>query len=332
MALFPIRRPRLGLSIGARRLSLLEIGRDWRRAWRSLEVHDWRERELPAGLVTPSATDRNVSNPASLAGELRTLLGGRRNVSVALSLPDLCARVALFEFEAWPQRPAERDALLRWRFQKDLGVPPIDTRIAFRVFPSAQGATGLVRVLAAAVRREIIEQYEQVCEEAGLLPVTVGLTSLRLFDLCRPAMALAQRDAAASQELFFLHLSEASFSFLALRHHGPVFLRIKPLRNGHTNLTDEVLATLQFYDEGHPAGQNGGSTMPRPLFVVGEASPGRFEPPACGLIDLDHAASLRLRLIPLGWPSLHTSGIGRRPDAQPLPVSALPALAGVWEV
>ncbi len=121
MTLFPLTRPRLGLSIGAHALSLVEITRDWRRAWQGSGIRSCRVRELPDGLVRPSASDPNVSDVGALVEQVRTLLGGRRRPwelwPVALSLPDLCARVALFEFEAWPQKRAEGEALLRWRFQ-----------------------------------------------------------------------------------------------------------------------------------------------------------------------------------------------------------------------
>lgn len=381
--LFPIQRPRLGLSIDARALSVLEVQRDWRRGWREIDVRLCGERALPAGLVSPSATELNVSDVAALVGEIRTLRGSPGNASrvasVALSLPDLCARVALFEFEVWPNKAAECDALLRWRFQKDLGMPATGARLSFRWFPPtpgavAGGAHNTHRVLAAVIQARIIEQYEQVCKEAGLIPVSLGVSSLRLFDLCRPAMAAArggvQHDSPAPgeasgtdpSEFFFLHVAQSCFSFFALRHHCPVFHRIKPLRNGHTNLADELRATVQFYDESRLAARNGCPVLPRPLFVVGAEAPcsegqrlgeqavpdqdrDSAEPGTTvaaqtvsamvsvhNLIDPDLAASLRLKMVPVGWESLLRSRNGqKRPEAQARPLSALAALAGVWE-
>ncbi len=362
---------------------MLEVQRDWPRGWRDIDVRLCGERVLAAGLVNPSATELNVSDVAALAGEIRTLRGSPRNpphvASVALSLPDLCARVALFEFEVWPNKPAERDALLRWRFQKDLGMPATGARLSFRWFPPMPGAVAgdarkTHRVLAAVIQARIIEQYEQVCQEAGLIPVSLGVSSLRLFDLCRPAMAAArggvQHESPASgeasgmdpSEFFFLHVAQAGFSFFALRHHCPVFHRIKPLRNGHTNLADELRATVQFYDESRPAARNGCPVLPRPLFVVGTEAPSqdgqRLEEQAApdqdrdtaqpgnavaaqtvsatvfvdNLIDPDLAASLRLKMVPVGWQSLLRSRSRQgRPEAQARPLSALAALAGVWE-
>jgi hypothetical protein len=385
--LFPIQRPRLGLAIDAGTLSLLESQRGWRRGWRDTDVRLCRTRSLPAGLVNLSATELNVKDVTALAREVRALWGDSRATSrvasVALSLPDLCARVALFEFEVWPSKPAERDALLRWRFQKDRGMAATGARLAFRVFPPRPGAPAggtdkTHRVLAAAIQGSIIEQYEQVCEEAGLIPVSLGVASLRLFDLCRPVMAAAQgrvqSDAPASgqapgpltgtdpSEFFFLHVAQAGFSFFALRHDCPVFYRIKPLRNGHTNLADEVRATVQFYDESRPAARNGSPALPRALFIVGagesrpedqhlgeESAPDKqrdgTEPgttvaaqPGSGAalwrnrLDPDMASALHINTVQVGWENLLGSKNGQgKSEAQDRPPSALAALAGVWE-
>lgn len=327
MALFPITRPHVGLSISHRTLCAVEVGRDWRSGWRGLRLRQCRTRELPAGLVRPSASDPNVSDVAALSDHLQTLLDGRRSLSVALSLPDLCGRIALFDFETLPAKAAEREALLRWRYQQDLNVPAAETRLAYRVFRTAEQA--VIRVLAVAIRPDILDQYERACEEAGLWPVSVGLASLRLFDLYRPAIKAAGR----CEELFFLHAAEDSFAFLAVRHDSPVFLRIKPVRNGTaggpvtsaSHLADELVATLQFYADLHPTrtGEADPSNPSRSLFVIGDAVPQ-------AAMDDTTLESLKVQVIPLGW---ETSPISRDVrTAGSLPGSGLPALAGVLEV
>lgn len=331
MTLLPLTRPRLGLSIGARTLSLVEITRDWRRAWRASGVQSCRVRELPDGLVQPSASDPNVSDVGALVEQVRALLGGRRSLwetwPVALSLPDLCARMALFDFEAWPQKRAEGEALVRWRFQKELNVPA-DARLAYRVYPSgsgprSNGAATSLQVLAAAVSEKVLEQYERVCEGAGLLPFDVNLNSLALFDLCRPAMLRSTdgKESPVPHEVFFLSVSDGGYSFFALRDGSPVFLRMKPHRDGITS--DEVVSTIQFYDESQPVAATSTDTRPRLFYVVGGE----------GIhLDVAHSSALRLAVIPLHWEPLLSARFGSaRPDARTLPLAALPALAGVME-
>jgi hypothetical protein len=280
---------------------------------------------LPDGLIRLSAAEPNVSDLSALARELRALLGSERSASVALTLPDLCTRVALLDFEALPPKTADRDRLLRWRFQKDFNMPAADLRLSYQVF-----RTTPPRVLAVGVRNTIVGQYERACEDAGLLPIAVGVTSPRLFDLCRPAMqATMAAGASGAGELFFLHVAEDSFSLFALRNGCPVFLRTKLLHNGGgsdpATLAGEVLATLQFYGDSYPLAQAGLPDVCRPFFVVGV-------PPTCEVLDPGLAESMRIKVVPIGWNDVPVGRNGRGqalPDARPL--SGLPALAGVLE-
>jgi hypothetical protein len=185
-------------------------------------------------------------------------------------------------------------------------------------------------VLAVGARNNIVGQYERACEEAGLLPITVGVTSPRLFDLCRPAMhATMASGASGAGELFFLHVAEDSFSLCAFRNGCPVFLRTKLLHNGGSSdpatLAGEVLATLQFYGDSYPLAQAGLHDVFRPLFVVGV-------PPTCQVLDPGSTESMRIKAIPIGWDHVPLARNGRGqalPDARPL--SGLPALAGLLE-
>jgi hypothetical protein len=325
MMVFPFRRPSIGLSIGARTLSLVEIRWGWGPSREGIGLRRCSERALPDGLIRLSAAEPNVSDVPALARELRALLGSERSASVALTLPDLCTRVALLDFEALPPKTADRDRLLRWRFQKDFNMPAADLRLSYQVF-----RTTPPRVLAVGVRNNIVGQYERACEEAGLLPITVGVTSPRLFDLCRPAMhATMASGASGAGELFFLHVAEDSFSLCAFRNGCPVFLRTKLLHNGGSSdpatLAGEVLATLQFYGDSYPLAQAGLHDVFRPFFVVGV-------PPTCQVLDPVSTESMRIKAIPIGWDHVPLARNGRGqalPDARPL--SGLPALAGLLE-
>lgn len=323
MRLLSVRRPTIGVSVGSKALSLVEVSRNWRPGrtgrWLARSLHRCTEQPVPPGLIRLSATEPNVSDSAALSRELSTLVDGMRKVarpaSIALILPDLCARVALFEFESLPHKPAERDQLIRWRFHKELNVPAGETRLAYRVLPVSTPASGggPVRLLAVVIRRAIIEQYEQACQAAGFIPVSINLASFGLFDLYRPVMESAIKDG---EECFFLHAGGDCLSFVAIRSGLPVFFRTKALRNGSANgngeaVMQELLATLQFYQDSH-AGRS--MQMPTPLFVLGSRA-------AFSLPD-----SMGVHMVPLGWEQAGTST-----DDAPasLPLAGLPALAAV---
>ena len=323
MRLVPVRRPTIGVSVGSKALSLVEVSRNWRPdrtcPWLARRLQRCAEHPVPPGLIRPSATEPNVSDPAALSRELSTLVDGARKVarpaSIALILPDLCARIALFEFESLPHKPAEREQLIRWRFHKELNVPPGDVRLAYRVLQaSTDAASGApVRLLAAMVQRAVIEQYEQACQAAGFIPVSVNLASFGLFDLYRPVMEQAITDG---EECFFLHAAGDCLSFVAIRSGLPVFFRTKALRNGSANgngdaVMQELLATLQFYRESH-AGRS--MPTPAPLFALGSR------------MDFSLPDSMGVRMVPLGWEHV---GIAAADAPASFPLTGLPALAGV---
>ncbi|MGH7254804.1 MAG: hypothetical protein ACREI3_03415, partial [Nitrospirales bacterium] len=285
--LFPFAHPRMGISLSNQRVTLVEA----RQGRSGASVRQIASQLLPEALFRPSVTERNVADVPALAQELGRLVGGLHGRPTALpvtfSLPDLCARFALLPFESWPKRAAEREELLRWRLQKELNLHLADMRVAFRTFPVSRPVSRghaaqpdgddhpskkVVRIFAAAVRRDTLAQVEEACQMANLIPVSVGLASPMMFDLYRPVMTKAvpppsEQGPDQSAVLFFLSLSEGSFTFWACQDGSPTFLRSKPVRNG-TGIPHEVLATLQFYDERNPVGSPGFEGSLRPMFVI----------------------------------------------------------------
>jgi len=350
MVFFPIRRPCIGLHVGPRALTLAEIGRDWRRGGRGWRLRRVQRCEVPPGLVRLSFAEKNILDVPALAGHVRGLLGNRKGHCVALSLPDECARIALFDFENLPQKPAQVDSLLRWRFQKDLSVAVGNARMPYRVFhprPAAgQPPTKVVKVLAAAVREEIVSQYEQMCEDAGVIPAAIGLSSLALLDSCRAAMR------TSSDNALFLHLTDSGFAFVAFQQGCPTFFRIKALHPDSLptaggpdpaanqdapgfsaeQLVQEVIATLYFYADRYVRTVNGSGLSASPLYLVKgqERLDPAVEDPGkdlgARLLSGSVPDSLNLNLITLDWNAL---SVARSRPEDPLPGSGLPALAAL---
>jgi hypothetical protein len=228
-------------------------------------------RPLPAGLVNPSVTQPNVADPDTLVRELKALGPSFMPRTVALSLPDQCASMAVFPFESLPAGQKEREAILQWRFQNDRHVAVGDSTISARVFPvpfhlreelSLTGLDGPIAcyVVATAVKRSILEQYRNICEDAGLFPVSIGVGSMQLFELTRPVMTSAN-------ESLFAALAADSGMFVGLRHGIPIFLRYKR-RRSRTNMKPEILAMLQFIDSHYPNGNVLGVKLPSTLYIV----------------------------------------------------------------
>ena len=327
MPLLPIHPPRLGLSISAQHIALAELIPGWRPMRRRITLRRVRERLLPSGLLSPSDTGQNITDVKAVAAELRALVERPGVTPVTLSLPDHCAQIALFDFETLPRRVPECEALLRWRFHEEWNLPRGETRIAFQVFrcpdgfaPSRERPGPAVRILAVSIRRDILRQYERACEEAGLLPAAIGLSTCQLFDLCRRVMR-------PSNEVFFVNQTTDGFSFLAVRQGCPAYLRIKRLRQDSAGLSQELMGTLQFYDEQQVLGSTD-PDVPRVLYVVGTGA----EPiqPAGEATEpsLQYSTSKGSRsvsVVQFRWADLAVTTNG---GVDP-PVSGLSALAGL---
>ena len=116
-------------------------------------------------------------------------------------------------------------------------------------------------MLATAVHHDIIEQYEQACLEVGLLPNSVGLAGLDVFDFYRSHIQETQRlnnqrRSDVGHECLFLYVANWGFSFMAFHHGHPTFVRVKglpiPRLNQETVLNEDDNVRRNTLDEPHP--------------------------------------------------------------------------------
>jgi Tfp pilus assembly PilM family ATPase len=245
MHLFPISPPTLALSISEEALCLVEIKKQWRKTL----LHQVRSVSLPQGVVKLSSAKPNIENPEEFLTQLKTLVEPcTRPLTIALSLPDLCARTSVFDFSTFPTKKHEQTALVNWRFQQDLKLDISQSRLGFEVYvptsvtnsPSLENCEK-VRVLGTAIRNEIVEQYEKMCLEANLIPTSVGISGLDIFDLYRPNIrdileaedtpttSFRPASGAPSPGAMFLFISLWGFTFLAFQDGVPRFIRTKAI-------------------------------------------------------------------------------------------------------
>jgi len=290
MNLLPLNNPHWGLSVSDECLCLVEV----KNGWRSRPFKQLKRLPLPNGLLKLSSAKPNILQPTEFSEKLRQVTHGLRTpLPVALSLPDLCARTTIFEFSQFPKKGPEQRALLNWRFQQDLKLDTSQSRLAYGVYvpqPGSGTSTPVnpdrVLVLGAAIRNEIVEQIEQACLEGDLLPVSVGIAGLDIFDLYQPTLqemleSEQRRTTASFPGGLYIYLSHWGFSFLAFQNGCPQFIRTKAINIRHIGseidgeaqetpdtitpdgetvyphytimkVTKEILATIQYYLETFP--------------------------------------------------------------------------------
>ena len=175
MNLFPIKQPTLALSISEETLRVIQV----KKSWRTTTLQQVNSLSLPAGLIRLSSAKPNIENIDTFMEQLRILTDPlKKQASIAISLPDLCARTSVFNFSTFPTKASEQTALLNWRFQQDLKLDTSQSRLAYGVYVPTSLSNGSKQenpentwVLGTAIRNEIVEQYEQACLDVNLMPV-----------------------------------------------------------------------------------------------------------------------------------------------------------------
>lgn len=238
MHFFPISAPTVALSLSNEELCLVEIKKHWRKS----SLRHITRLPLSPGVLTLSSTKLNIANTDEFLTQLKALAKPyRRPISIALSLPDICARTSIFDFASFPTKKPEQTALVNWRFQQDLKLDTSQSRLAFGLYVPTSVRDALppdttehVRVLGTAIRHEIIEQYENLCLEADLIPTAVGMSGLDVFDLYRPNIQdrLTAENSSGTfhpPPFMFLFISHWGFTFLAFQDGSPRYIRTKAL-------------------------------------------------------------------------------------------------------
>jgi type IV pilus assembly protein PilM len=151
--------------------------------------------DLPTGVIDPSPVRENILNPAAFAAAVGRLIPsekGRGRRGAALILPDNCVRIAVLDFETFPDKEEERRPLINFRLRKSV---PFDVDQAAVSYFQQAGK----KVIVALAPSEILAHYETPFRAAGLHPGLITVSSLAMLDLCPTAgsIVIARRSPAS---------------------------------------------------------------------------------------------------------------------------------------
>ncbi|WP_035354847.1 hypothetical protein [Edaphobacter aggregans] len=137
---------------------------------------------LTDGAICAGLRGGNIADPARVTAAIRTALdavagrGGDRIRDVTIVVPDAAARVLLLDFDDLPGKAAEALPVIRFRLKKLVPFDADTAAVSYQVMASERGT---VRVLAVAMPREVLEEYEGAVAAAGyasgaVLPSTLA--------------------------------------------------------------------------------------------------------------------------------------------------------------
>ncbi len=131
---------------------------------------------IPADAILPSLKPGNIANRVAVIAALRRALeqvGARsnlRNGELTLVIPDAAVRVLLLDFDALPTKLSEALPIVRFRLKKLIPFEPDDAMVSFQVMSTSRS---MIRVLAVAIPRDVLGEYESAAREAGYEPGAV---------------------------------------------------------------------------------------------------------------------------------------------------------------
>ena len=132
--------------------------------------------ELAVGAVTPSLKPGNIADRVAVAEAVRRALEGigeranSRDGNITLVVPDAAVRVLLLEFDTLPARESDALPIVRFRLKKLLPFDADDAMVSYQIMSTSKT---IVRVLAVAIPRDVLSEYETAVREAGFEPGAV---------------------------------------------------------------------------------------------------------------------------------------------------------------
>jgi len=194
-----------------------------------------------AGVLQVTPVHDNVQQPGAVEERIRVSIpaNGKSKRRAALILPDYCARVAVLDFDAFPETHEERLALLRFRMKKGVPFDAETAMVSYAIQPRRKDARDAqVDVLAAIVSAEIVTRYEAPFRALGFQPGMVTTSTLAALNL-----------VDADESSMFVKLSGRVVSLIVLQGSAIKLARCIELDTDQPEEMDSILHPTVAYIE-----------------------------------------------------------------------------------
>jgi type IV pilus assembly protein PilM len=204
-------------------------------------VQGYAVEPLPQGAITASMTAPNIPDRGVVARALRAACDsvGLKPARVALVIPDVTAKVSLLRFEKTPARRDDLEQLMRWQLKKSTPFPVEDACLSYTPGARLDGESEFVVVVA---KREIIREYEGVCEEVGIEAGLVDTSTFAVINL------FLSSGLGTSGDWLVVHMRPEYTSIAILRREDMIFFRNRAEGDPEA-LEDVVHQTAMYYQD-----------------------------------------------------------------------------------
>lgn len=228
--------PAVAVEITSTRVSAASL--EWRGDQPVVAAHSTEA--LPDGALVPSLTAANAHDRAAVLGALtRVLAHLGKPRRIGLIIPDVVGRVSLVRFAQVPAKTQELDQLVRWQVRKSAPFALEDAQISY--VPGIRAEDGQEFIVTLA-KRDVIQEYEALCAEAGAHAGVIDLATLNVINL---VLASA---GAPSADWLLVNLAADYNTIALLRGPHVIFFRNRATDADGT-LADLVHQTAMYYED-----------------------------------------------------------------------------------
>ena len=145
---------------------------------------------LAEGVIAPQLKAGNLLDRTKALAAVKNALEAvaLKERETTLVVPDAAVRVLLLDFDQLPTKAAEALAVVRFRLKKLLPFDADDAVISYQVMSATKGS---VHVLAVAIPKDVLAEYEGLVRDAGFEPGAVLPSTLAA------CAGMVEADAAA---------------------------------------------------------------------------------------------------------------------------------------
>jgi Tfp pilus assembly PilM family ATPase len=228
--------PTIGIEISGDRVTVVRLGTESPSVVRGVAVEP-----LPPGAVVPALNAPNIADAAAVTAAIRRALAAvdGKARQVALVLPDPVAKVSLLRFEKVPSRAADLLELIRWQVRKSTPFRIEDAQLTY--FAGATSPEGASEFVVTLARRDIVQEYEGACQQAG---VHAGVVDTATLNLANAVLAAGAPDT----DWLLVNLAADYQTLAILRGAHLIFVRHRGA-DGEGSLADVVHQTTMYYED-----------------------------------------------------------------------------------
>ena len=198
------------------------------------------------GVLEASSRKPNIRDARRFVEGLRRgvdALAGQEE-RIALSLPDRAGRIYLTDVDAPFKTHDEGVDVLKWRLKANLPAPPAQVQLDYQVLGKRED--GRQKCVVAALSRPVLEQYEDLVNEAGRHAIQIAFHSLNLYNYYRPRLDLGD-------EFILVSLEQGILGIQYVLGHSPCYHRVREFKVTPERVFREINRTLVEAYEAFPS-------------------------------------------------------------------------------